>query len=170
MDDCRNPPGSRRSSYCYIAADSAGNYLPCGGGEDCRRAAQSWGVCKAFSCFSNRAPSPYRKRSKTCEGMNKRKVRELQKECRTVRLEKWTRDYDKPGKIVKKFEPCVGSLIEDEAKKVIKYCLCYNSCGKRQADSDACTFTDLDRRLDFEDNIASAYEAMYANNLYLNLF
>lgn len=170
MDNCRNAPGNRQSTYCWIAADSAGNYLRCGGREDCRGAAQDWGNCKAFSCFSNRAPSPFRSRSKTCESMNARKVGELQEECRSFSFEKWTRDYDKPAKIVKKFEPCVGFLIEAEAKKVIKYCVCYNSCGKDQAESDACEVTGLDRRLDFEANTERTYKAVYVKILYLNLF
>ena len=102
--------------------------------------------------------------------MNARKVGELQEECRSFSFEKWTRDYDKPAKIVKKFEPCVGFLIEAEEKKVIKYCVCYNSCGKDQAESDACEVTGLDRRLDFEANTERTYKAVYVKILYLNLF
>ena len=149
------------STYCWIAADSAGNTIGCGGAEDCRGAAQSWGNCKAFSCFNNRAPSPLESRDKTCERMNAKKVAELQEECRSFSFDKWTRDYDKPGKVVKKFEPCVGFLIEAEAKKVIKYCFCYNTCGKSQTDSGGCDVTGLDRRLDFEANTKLTYAAVY---------
>lgn len=161
MDNCRNAPGNRKSTYCWIAADSAGSDLRCGGKEDCRGAARSWGNCKAFSCFANRAPSPFKSPSKTCESMNARKINELKDECKSFSFEKWTRDYDKPRKVVKKFEPCVGFLIEAEAKKVIKYCFCYNSCGKRQTESGGCEVTGLDRRLDFEADTKKTYAAVY---------
>ena len=163
MRDCRSASGSGRSNYCWIAADAAGNYLRCGGKEDCRGAARSWGNCKAFSCFANRAPDPYRSPSKTCWSMNARKVDQLKNECRSYSFEKWTRDYSTPRHIQRKFEPCVGDIIEGETKKVIKYCHCYNSCGQTQADNDDCEVLGLDRRIDFDVNTGTTYQAVYVS-------
>ena len=117
MEKCRSSSGAGWSDYCWIAANAWGHYLRCGRKEDCREAARDWGNCKAFSCFSNRAPDPSSSPSKTCESMNARKLDRLKNECRSFSFEKWTRDYSTPRHIQGKFEPCVGDAIEGETKK-----------------------------------------------------
>ena len=160
MEACRNPSYSRRSAFCWIAADSAGNYLKCGGKEECRAAAQNWGNCKFASCAFYRAPKSY---GKSCEGMNANKVNQLKSECRRYSFEKWTRDYSTPRQLYSKFNPCVGQIIEGETKKVIKYCLCYNSCGNSQTVKGDCEVQGLDRRLDFGANMKTTYKTMYVS-------
>ncbi len=163
MSDCRRSSGSGWSKYCWIAADAAGNYIRCAGKEDCRGAARSWGNCKAGSCAFDRAPDPNKSPQKTCEHMNAKKVNELKTECRSYSFDKWTRDYNTPRKVYTKFEPCVGDIIEGEAKKVIKYCHCYNSCGKTQTENGDCEVQGLDRRLDFEADTRTTYHPVYVS-------
>ncbi|XP_022784929.1 uncharacterized protein LOC111325380 [Stylophora pistillata] len=164
MEDCRSSSGSGRSNYCWIAADSAGNYMRCGRKEDCREAARSWGNCKAFSCFANRAPSPTRSYGKTCESIRSRKLAELKRECNSqgYSFESWARRYNTVRKLKSKFEPCVGDIIEEEAKKVIKYCHCYNKCGNDQTEKETCTVQGLDRRLDLEMDVNDPFKAVCA--------
>ena len=95
--------------------------------------------------------------------MNANKVNQLQSECRSYSFEKWTRDYSIPRQLYTKFEPCVGEIVEGEAKKVIKYCFCYNSCGRTQTENGDCEVQGLDRRLDFEANTRTTYHAVYVS-------
>ncbi|PFX29092.1 hypothetical protein AWC38_SpisGene6162 [Stylophora pistillata] len=69
-------------------------------------------------------------------------------------------EYEKARKLYDKFSPCVGGAIEDETKKVIKYCHCFNSCGKDQTEADSCTVQGLHRRLDLELDVKSPYTAV----------
>ncbi|KAL9986717.1 hypothetical protein ACROYT_G000903 [Oculina patagonica] len=160
MRNCKSSSGYGISDYCWIAADSGGSYLRCGGSSDCEGAANSWGNCKAASCAFDRAPDPYKSPEETCEHMNNHKADELKNECRSYSFEKWLRDYNTPRKVYAKFDPCVGGIIEEETKKVIKYCHCYNSCGKTQTDNGDCEVLGLDRRLDWEADTKTTYTAV----------
>ena len=153
---CQSSPGSRASPYCWIAADSWGNKLKCGTKSDCAKAALNWGRCIFGSCAINRASG------KTCDQMNRRNLGELKKECGSegFRFDSWANRYEKARKLYDKFSPCVGDAIEDETKKVIKYCHCFNSCGKDQTEDGTCTVQGLDRRLDMELDVKSPYTAV----------
>ena len=94
--------------------------------------------------------------------MNREKRGELKKECgsKGFSFDSWANRYEKARKLYDKFSPCVGGAIEEQTKKVIKYCHCLNSCGKDQTEDGTCTVQGLDRRLDMELDVKSPYTAM----------
>ena len=153
---CQSSPGSSASPYCWIAANSWGHGLKCGTTSDCAEAALNWGRCIFGSCASDRASG------RTCDQMNRRNLGELKKECDTrgFSFDSWARRYDKAVKLFNRFSPCFSKHIEDQTKKVIKYCHCLNSCGKDQTQDGSCTVSGLDRRLDTELDVKSPYTAV----------
>ena len=123
---CQLSPGSRVSPYCWIAANSWGHGLKCVTKSDCAEAALNWGRCIFGSCAFDRASR------RTCDEMNSRNLGELKKECDTrgFSFDSWAKRYYKAVKLFNRFSPCFSKQIEDQTKKVIKYCHCFNSCGK----------------------------------------
>ena len=123
---CRSAPGAGFSPYCWIASDSWGHKLKCGTKSDCRDAALNWGNCVFASCAFDRGSG------RSCDRMNKEKRGELKKECggKGFSFDSWANRYEKARKLYDKFSSCVGGAIEEQTKKVIKYCHCLNSCEK----------------------------------------
>ena len=153
---CRSAPGAGFSPYCWIASDSWGHKLKCGTKSDCRDAALNWGNCVFASCAFDRGSG------RSCDQMNREKLGELKKECGSegFSFDSWANRYEKARKLYDKFSPCVGGAIEEQTKKVIKYCHCLNSCGKDQTEDGTCTVQGLDRRLDMELDVKSPYTAV----------
>ena len=153
---CRSSPGAGFSPYCWIASDSWGHKLKCGTKSDCRGAALNWGNCVFASCAFDRGSG------RSCDRMNREKLGELKKECGSegFSFDSWANRYEKARKLYDKFSPCVGGAIEEQTKKVIKYCHCFNSCGKDQTEDGTCTVQGLDRRLDMELDVKSPYTAV----------
>ena len=159
MAACPVVGGSGRSPYCWVAG-SATSYLRCGGAGNCREAANSWGKCKFLSCQFDRAPDPSREFTKTCEYKNAKMTRDLENECSApgYSFDSWAQAYRTSTDIYSKFQPCTGQLIEEAAKKVIKFCYCYNFCGLGQT-SNGCEVNGLDGRLVQNVNLFSGYSA-----------
>jgi hypothetical protein len=159
MADCRVTSGSGRSPYCWVAADAT-SYLKCGGNKDCKGAAEDWGSCYFTSCAFNRAPDPSKEKTKTCNYKNAKMLRDLQNECSAQghSFDSWVKKYRVSRDIYNMFQPCTGQLIEEAAKRVIKFCHCYNFCGRGQT-SNGCEVNDLSGRLDLDKNLFSGYTA-----------
>jgi hypothetical protein len=158
MAACPVVSGSGRSPYCWIA--NGARYLTCGGNHDCTGAANGWGNCYFTSCGFDRAPDPRKEFKKTCDYKNAKMLRDLSNECSApgYSFDSWVRAYRLTRDIYNKFNPCTGQLIEEAAKKVIKFCYCYNFCGLGQT-SNGCEVNGLEGRLDLNKNLYSDYSA-----------
>ena len=165
MENCRSSSGSGFSDFCWMSGNDDG-YERCGGNSKCSAAVRAGGACKAFSCAFNRAPNPFTAYEKTCSFKNGKMQRDLQNECSAEgdTFDSWAQKYRTSGDLYSKFEPCTGRLIEEETKKVIKFCYCYNFCGTGQV-YNGCEVEGLEGRLDRSANLFSSYKAMYVVSL-----
>ena len=162
MENCKSSSGSGYSNFCWMSGNDPQGYFRCGGRTDCISAVEQGGACKAFSCAFNRAPDPWKDRFKTCSYKNAKMLSELQNQCSSHgnSFDSWTQKYSTSRDLYRKFEPCTGRLIEDETKKVIQFCYCYNFCGAGQS-NDGCVVEGLEGRLNLEANLFSSYKAVY---------
>lgn len=89
-------------------------------------------------------------------------VRDLQNDCSAegASFDSWAKKYRTTGDLYNKFQPCSGRLIEEETKKTIKFCYCFNFCGTEQV-YNGCEVEGLEGRLDLGANLFSSYRAMY---------
>lgn len=104
-----------------------------------------------------------------CSLQNAREVRNLQNACSAndKNFDSWVQDYTTSGDLYNRFQPCSGSLLNEErTKMVIKFCYCYNFCGAGQT-RDGCEVEGLEGRLDRNANLFSSYKAMYVDSLLL---
>ena len=131
-------------------------------------AVKAGGSCKAFSCAFFRAPNPFTSHEKTCSYKIAKTLRDLQNECSAegATFDSWAQAYRTSGDLYRKFEPCTGHLIEEETKKVIKFCYCYNFCGTGQVYT-GCEVDGLEGRLDKGASLFSYYRAMYVVCMFL---
>ena len=173
MEGCRSSSGHGISNFCWMSGYDSG-YERCGGSSECRAAVKAGGACKAFSCAFFRAPNPFTSHQKTCSYKIAKTLRDLQNECSAQgsTFDSWAQAYRTSGDLYRKFEPCTGHLIEEETKKVIKFCYCYNFCGTGQV-YNGCVVEGLQGRLDKNANLFSSYRAMYVDKfllLFLRVF
>jgi len=160
MEGCRSSSGSGFSNFCWMSGNDGG-YSRCGSSQECKTAVdEGWG-CKIFSCAFNRAPNPYTAVSKTCSYKTAKMVRDLQNDCSAegASFDSWAKKYRTTGDLYNKFQPCSGRLIEEETKKTIKFCYCFNFCGTEQV-YNGCEVEGLEGRLDLGANLFSSYRAI----------
>ncbi|XP_078372720.1 uncharacterized protein LOC144656366 [Oculina patagonica] len=160
MENCRSSSGSGFSNFCWMSGNDGG-YERCGGSRECSAAVKAGGSCKAFSCAFNRAPDPFTSYEKTCSYKNAKMQRDLQNECSAegATFDTWAQKYRTSGDLYSKFEPCTGHLIEEETKKAIKFCYCYNFCGTGRV-YNGCEVEGLEGRLNREANLFAPYKAI----------
>lgn len=170
MEGCRSSSGHGISNFCWMSGYDSG-YERCGGSSECSAAVKAGGSCKVFSCAFFRAPNPFTSHQKTCSYKIAKTLRDLQNEysAEGSTFDSWAQAYRTSGDLYRKFEPCTGHLIEEETKKVIKFCYCYNFCGTGQV-YNGCVVEGLQGRLDKNANLFSSYRAMYVDKFLLFFF
>ena len=94
-------------------------------------------------------------------------LRDVQNDCSAeeATFDSWVKKYRTTGDLYSKFQPCSGHLIEEKAKKTIKFCYCYNFCGAGQV-YNGCEVDGLEGRLDLGANLFSSYKAVYVRDSY----